>query len=44
MIGQTVDAGDHFKKRAALSLAPCTGKIERKESKFFEKCYKPTRF
>ncbi len=24
MIGQTVDAGDHFKKRAAIPLAPCT--------------------
>jgi hypothetical protein len=23
MIGQTVDAGDHFKKRAAIPLAPC---------------------
>ncbi len=22
MIGQTVDAGDHFKKRAAIPLAP----------------------
>jgi hypothetical protein len=24
MIGLTVDAGDHFKKRAAIPLAPCT--------------------
>jgi hypothetical protein len=23
MIGITVDAGDHFKKRAAIPLAPC---------------------
>jgi hypothetical protein len=23
MIGLTVDAGDHFKKRAAIPLAPC---------------------
>ena len=23
MIGQTVDVGDHFKKRAAIPLAPC---------------------
>jgi hypothetical protein len=24
MIGQTVDAGAHFKKRAAIPLVPCT--------------------
>jgi hypothetical protein len=23
MIGLTVEAGDHFKKRAAIPLAPC---------------------
>ncbi len=26
MIGQTVDAGDHFKKRAAIPLSPCSSR------------------
>jgi len=24
MIGRTAEAGDHFKKRASIPLAPCT--------------------
>ncbi len=26
MIGQTVDAGDHLEKRAAIPLAPCSSR------------------
>jgi hypothetical protein len=31
MIGQTVDAGNHFKKRAAIPLAPCKRRINLKK-------------